>query len=140
MKDGYWLDEKNNIWSFELRFYSHLLHICSLIAERDGNSIKVVVRVRPPLKEEPKLCVEADGASDQVVLHLGPKSKKIFSYDHVADIDVTQVNMHWRYDRRDLGKRVFMFMFYVFQVSVFNSIGKSIIDSCFDGYNGTIFA
>ncbi|KAL8165523.1 UNVERIFIED_CONTAM: Kinesin-like protein KIF15-A, partial [Gekko kuhli] len=85
----------------------------------DGDAIKVYVRVRPP----PEGTVHVDGdqglclsvlSSSTIRLHSKPEPK-IFTFDHVADVDTTQE-------------------------SVFSSVARNIVESCMNGYNGTIFA
>ncbi len=61
----------------------------------EGDSIKVYVRVRPPAKTfeqdiDHSLCVEAT-SSKSLILHSKPEPKQ-FSYDHVADMNTTQVS------------------------------------------------
>ncbi|KAJ6661982.1 hypothetical protein lerEdw1_012829 [Lerista edwardsae] len=85
----------------------------------EGDAIKVYVRVRPL----PEGSLLADGdhglclsvlSSNTIHLHSKPEPK-IFTFDHVADVDTTQE-------------------------SVFSSVAKNIVESCMNGYNGTIFA
>ncbi|XP_066483811.1 kinesin-like protein KIF15 [Tiliqua scincoides] len=85
----------------------------------EGDAIKVYVRVRPL----PEGSMVADGdrglclsvlSSNTIHLHSKPEPK-IFTFDHVADVDTTQE-------------------------SVFSSVAKNIVESCMNGYNGTIFA
>ncbi|XP_044312262.1 kinesin-like protein KIF15 isoform X1 [Varanus komodoensis] len=85
----------------------------------EGDAIKVYVRVRPPSEGT----VLADGdhglclsvlSSNTIRLHSKPEPK-IFTFDDVADMDTTQE-------------------------SVFSSVAKNIVESCMNGYNGTIFA
>ncbi|XP_014374008.1 kinesin-like protein KIF15 [Alligator sinensis] len=89
----------------------------SLSAE--GDAIKVYVRVRPP-SEGPTVADGDQGlclsvlSSNTIRLHSKPEPK-IFTFDHVANIDTTQE-------------------------SVFSSVAKTIVESCMNGYNGTIFA
>ncbi|XP_038617426.1 kinesin-like protein KIF15 [Tachyglossus aculeatus] len=85
----------------------------------DGDAIKVFVRVRPPSEGsdlpdgEPGLCLSVLSSK---TLRLNSKPEpKIFTFDHVANTDTTQE-------------------------SVFSSVAKSIVESCMNGYNGTIFA
>ncbi|KAM6169429.1 kinesin-like protein KIF15 [Rhynchocyon petersi] len=85
----------------------------------EGDAIKVFVRVRP-LAEGPgsadgeqNLCLSVL-SSTTLRLHSNPEPKT-FTFDHVADIDITQE-------------------------SVFSTVAKSIVESCMSGYNGTIFA
>ena len=60
----------------------------------EGDSIKVYVRIRPPAKTleqdvDHSLCLEAT-SSKSLVLYSKPEPKH-FSYDHVADMNTTQV-------------------------------------------------
>uniref|UniRef100_A0A4W3IAB3 Kinesin family member 15 n=1 Tax=Callorhinchus milii TaxID=7868 RepID=A0A4W3IAB3_CALMI len=86
----------------------------------EGDSIKVYVRVRPPVKGTALFNDGDQGqclsviSSNAVRLNSKPEPK-IFTYDHVADIHTTQE-------------------------SVFSVVAKGIIESCMNGYNGTIFA
>ncbi|XP_051871609.1 kinesin-like protein KIF15-A [Pristis pectinata] len=90
----------------------------SLSAE--GDSIKVYVRVRPPVKST-RLCSDGDhglclSVPSPNTIRLSSKPEpKVFTYDHVADMDTTQE-------------------------AVFSAVGRGIIESCMNGYNGTIFA
>ncbi|KYO43323.1 kinesin-like protein KIF15 [Alligator mississippiensis] len=85
----------------------------------EGDAIKVYVRVRPP-SEGPTVADGDQGlclsvlSSNTIRLHSKPEPK-IFTFDHVANIDTTQE-------------------------SVFSSVAKTIVESCMNGYNGTIFA
>ncbi|XP_078395729.1 kinesin-like protein KIF15 isoform X1 [Cetorhinus maximus] len=86
----------------------------------EGDSIKVYVRVRPPAKKtelftdgDQGLCL-AVTSSNTICLSSKPEPK-IFTYDHVADMDTTQE-------------------------AVFSAVARGIIESCMNGYNGTIFA
>nr|XP_006824745.1 PREDICTED: kinesin-like protein KIF15-like [Saccoglossus kowalevskii] len=84
----------------------------------EGDSIKVFVRVRPSDNEQ-----ENEHTKNQCLVVRPPNSivvfskpePKVFTYDHVADIHTTQEG-------------------------VFGAVGKKIIESCVEGYNGTIFA
>ncbi|NXX42477.1 KIF15 protein, partial [Tricholaema leucomelas] len=96
---------------------SNLMHKYSFSVE--GDAIKVYVRVRPP-SEGPAL---ADGdqalclsvlSATTIRLHSKPEPK-IFTFDYVANMETTQE-------------------------SVFSSVAKNIVQSCMNGYNGTIFA
>ncbi|XP_033625827.1 kinesin-like protein KIF15 [Asterias rubens] len=82
----------------------------------DGDSIKVYLRVRPPdqdngLDSSQILTVQPP---DMVILPCKPEPK-VFTFDHVADINTTQE-------------------------AVFAAVGKRTIESCVAGYNSTIFA
>ncbi|XP_077983161.1 kinesin-like protein KIF15 [Glandiceps talaboti] len=83
----------------------------------EGDSIKVYVRVRPPDNPDSELdsahCLKVT-PPNSIVVFSKPESK-VFTYDHVADINTTQEG-------------------------VFGAVGRSIIESCVAGYNGTIFA
>ncbi|XP_059801689.1 kinesin-like protein KIF15 [Hypanus sabinus] len=85
----------------------------------EGDSVKVFVRVRPV--KNTGLC--SDGGPGLCLSVLSPNTirlsskpePKVFTFDHVADMDITQE-------------------------SVFSTVGRGIIESCMNGYNGTIFA
>uniref|UniRef100_A0A8C8VL42 Kinesin family member 15 n=1 Tax=Pelusios castaneus TaxID=367368 RepID=A0A8C8VL42_9SAUR len=85
----------------------------------EGDAIKICVRVRPPSEGsaladgDQGLCLSVL-SSNTLRLHSKPESK-IFTFDHVANMDTTQE-------------------------SVFSSVAKNIVESCMNGYNGTIFA
>uniref|UniRef100_A0A8C2ZEN0 Kinesin family member 15 n=1 Tax=Cyclopterus lumpus TaxID=8103 RepID=A0A8C2ZEN0_CYCLU len=86
----------------------------------DGDSIKVFVRVRPLTQcsglttdGDPKLCLTV--TSPNTIRLLSKPEPRTFTYDHVADMDTSQD-------------------------SVFSSVAKNIVESCMNGYNGTIFA
>ncbi|GCC29575.1 hypothetical protein chiPu_0008018 [Chiloscyllium punctatum] len=86
----------------------------------EGDSIKVYVRVRPPAKNtelftdgDQGLCL-AVTSSTTIRLNSKPDAR-IFTYDHVADVDTTQE-------------------------AVFSAVARGTIESCMNGYNGTIFA
>uniref|UniRef100_A0A2K5F551 Kinesin-like protein KIF15 n=1 Tax=Aotus nancymaae TaxID=37293 RepID=A0A2K5F551_AOTNA len=88
-------------------------------SSNEGDAIKVFVRIRPPAERsgsadgEQNLCLSVL-SSTSLRLHSNPEPK-IFTFDHVADVDTTQE-------------------------SVFSTVAKSIVESCMSGYNGTIFA
>ncbi|XP_066535073.1 kinesin-like protein KIF15 isoform X2 [Hoplias malabaricus] len=91
-----------------------------LQSNNDGDAIKVYVRVRP-LTQGTGLTTDGDQnlcltvTSPQTVrLHSKPEPRN-FTYDHVADVDTSQE-------------------------SVFSSVARNIVESCMNGYNGTIFA
>ncbi|OCT74238.1 hypothetical protein XELAEV_18033196mg [Xenopus laevis] len=91
---------------------------CLPSAEEDA--IKVFVRIRPPVEGtltgvdgEQGSCLTAL-SSTTIRLHSKPEPK-MFTFDHVANVDTTQE-------------------------SVFSSVAKNIVESCMNGYNGTIFA
>ncbi|XP_039592110.1 kinesin-like protein KIF15-A isoform X2 [Polypterus senegalus] len=86
----------------------------------DGDAIKVFVRVRPPTQGsglstdgDLSLCLTVS-SSNTIRLHSKPEPK-VFTYDHVADTAVSQEE-------------------------VFSCVAKNIIESCMNGYNGTVFA
>ncbi|BFZ12897.1 hypothetical protein BsWGS_15935 [Bradybaena similaris] len=85
----------------------------------EGDSIKIFLRVRPPdpsISENdfaPRV-LDVNTADCAVILRTKPEPK-VFTYDNVADADITQE-------------------------AVFSVVGKKIIESCVAGYNGTIFA
>ncbi|XP_057715378.1 kinesin-like protein KIF15 isoform X1 [Corythoichthys intestinalis] len=91
-----------------------------LSGSSDSDSIKVFVRVRPlthgtglTTDGERNLCLKV--TSPNTIRLLSKPEPRTFTYDHVADMDTTQD-------------------------SVFSSVGKNIVESCINGYNGTIFA
>lgn len=85
----------------------------------EGDSIKIFLRVRPPdssISENdfaPRV-LDVNTKDNAIILRTKPEPK-IFTYDNVADADITQEE-------------------------VFSIVGKKIIESCVAGYNGTIFA
>ncbi|XP_022606678.1 kinesin-like protein KIF15 [Seriola dumerili] len=91
-----------------------------LVASGDSNSIKVFVRVRP-LTQGTGLTTDGDQSlcltvtSPNTIRLLSKPEPRTFTYDHVADMDTSQD-------------------------SVFSSVAKNIVESCMNGYNGTIFA
>ncbi|XP_049918556.1 kinesin-like protein KIF15-B [Epinephelus moara] len=91
-----------------------------LAASNDSDSIKVFVRVRPLTQctglttdGDQKLCLTV--TSPNTIRLLSKPEPRTFTYDHVADMDTSQD-------------------------SVFSSVAKNIVESCMNGYNGTIFA
>ncbi|XP_042638094.1 kinesin-like protein KIF15 [Orycteropus afer afer] len=97
----------------------NMTNIQSKQPSNEGDAIKVFVRVRPPsegpasAEGEQSLCLSVL-SSTTLRLHSNP-DPKTFTFDHVADMDITQE-------------------------SVFSTVAKSIVESCMSGYNGTIFA
>ncbi|XP_031435804.1 kinesin-like protein KIF15-A [Clupea harengus] len=86
----------------------------------DGDAIKVFVRVRPltagtglTTDGDQNLCLTVT-SPNTIRLHSKP-DPRTFTYDHVADMDFSQE-------------------------AVFSSVAKNIVESCINGYNGTIFA
>ncbi|KAM7070780.1 kinesin-like protein KIF15 [Acridotheres tristis] len=85
----------------------------------EGDAIKVFVRVRPP-SDRPAFTSGDHGlclsvlSSNTIRLHSKPEPK-IFTFDYVANMETTQE-------------------------SVFSGAAKNIVESCMNGYNGTIFA
>uniref|UniRef100_A0A3Q2FLP7 Kinesin family member 15 n=1 Tax=Cyprinodon variegatus TaxID=28743 RepID=A0A3Q2FLP7_CYPVA len=85
-----------------------------------SDSIKVFVRVRP-LTQGTGLTTDGDQSlclnvsSPNTIRLLSKPEPRTFTYDHVADMDTSQD-------------------------AVFNSVAKNIVESCMNGYNGTIFA
>uniref|UniRef100_A0A3Q1F8M0 Kinesin family member 15 n=1 Tax=Acanthochromis polyacanthus TaxID=80966 RepID=A0A3Q1F8M0_9TELE len=85
-----------------------------------GDSIKVFVRVRP-LTQGTGLTTDGDQnlcltvTSPNTIRLLSKPEPRTFTYDHVADMNTSQD-------------------------SVFSSVAKNIVESCMNGYNGTIFA
>ncbi|XP_043999573.1 kinesin-like protein KIF15-B [Gambusia affinis] len=91
-----------------------------LAASGDSDSIKVFVRVRPLTKGtglttdgDQSLCLNV--SSPNTIRLLSKPEPRTFIYDHVADMDTCQD-------------------------SVFTIVAKNIVESCMNGYNGTIFA
>uniref|UniRef100_A0A3P8U2B7 Kinesin family member 15 n=1 Tax=Amphiprion percula TaxID=161767 RepID=A0A3P8U2B7_AMPPE len=86
----------------------------------DNDSIKVFVRVRP-LTQGTGLTTDGDQSlcltvtSPNTIRLLSKPEPRTFTYDHVADMETSQD-------------------------SVFSSVAKNIVESCMNGYNGTIFA
>ncbi|MCJ8731080.1 hypothetical protein PDJAM_G00191800 [Pangasius djambal] len=86
----------------------------------DGDAIKVYVRVRP-FTQGTGLTTDGDRSlclavtSDHTVRLNSKPEPRNFTYDHVADMDTSQE-------------------------SVFSCVAKNIVESCMNGYNGTIFA
>uniref|UniRef100_A0A8C4FC27 Kinesin motor domain-containing protein n=1 Tax=Dicentrarchus labrax TaxID=13489 RepID=A0A8C4FC27_DICLA len=82
--------------------------------------IKVFVRVRP-VTQGTGLTTDGDQSmcltvtSSNTIRLLSKPEPRTFTYDHVADMDTSQD-------------------------SVFSSVAKNIVESCMNGYNGTIFA
>ncbi|XP_062253695.1 kinesin-like protein KIF15 [Platichthys flesus] len=91
-----------------------------LVASGDSDSIKVFVRVRP-LTRGTGLTTDGDQSlcltvtSPNTIRLLSKPEPRTFTYDHVADMDISQD-------------------------SVFSTVAKNIVESCMNGYNGTIFA
>jgi kinesin family member 15 len=85
--------------------------------ESDSENIKVHVRIRPPVERETKVsfqkCVSVRN-KQTIVLDAKPEPK-YFTFDFVGDQDSTQEE-------------------------IFRSIGKNVVETCLQGYNGTIFA
>ncbi|XP_072314435.1 kinesin-like protein KIF15 [Eucyclogobius newberryi] len=92
----------------------------SHLVASDSDSIKVFVRVRP-LTHGTGLTTDGDQSlclsvtSSNTIRLLSKPQPRIFTYDHVADSDTTQD-------------------------AVFSCVAKNIVESCMNGYNGTIFA
>ena len=73
-----------------------LIFLVLIRCSMEGDSIKVYVRIRPPAKTleqdvDHSLCLEAT-SSKSLVLYSKPEPKQ-FSYDHVADMNTTQVRL-----------------------------------------------
>ncbi|XP_038584818.1 kinesin-like protein KIF15-A [Micropterus salmoides] len=91
-----------------------------LAPSSDSDSIKVFVRVRP-LTQGTGLTTDGDQhlcltvTSPNTIRLLSKPEPRTFTYDHVADMDISQD-------------------------SVFSIVAKNIVESCMNGYNGTIFA
>ncbi|XP_033967309.1 kinesin-like protein KIF15 isoform X2 [Pseudochaenichthys georgianus] len=91
-----------------------------LVASDGDDAIKVFVRVRPLTYKtglttdgDQKLCLTVTSAN--TIRLLSKPEPRTFTYDHVADMEISQE-------------------------SVFSSVAKNIVESCVNGYNGTIFA
>ncbi len=86
---------------------------------KSEEGIKVFVRIRPPNDKEKqtnRFCVEADHASNAILLGLrGDEKRQKFVYDQVAGPEESQ---H----------------------SVFEKVGQQMCESVIEGYNSTIFA
>ncbi|KAG9476015.1 hypothetical protein GDO78_002862 [Eleutherodactylus coqui] len=96
------------------------LDVTASFSSPEGDAIKVFVRVRPPMDQslaggdgDHGLCLSVLNPNT-IRLHSKPEPK-IFTFDHVANTDATQE-------------------------SVFSGVAKNIVESCMNGYNGTIFA
>uniref|UniRef100_A0A8P4G8U8 Kinesin motor domain-containing protein n=1 Tax=Dicentrarchus labrax TaxID=13489 RepID=A0A8P4G8U8_DICLA len=91
-----------------------------LAVSSDSDCIKVFVRVRP-VTQGTGLTTDGDQSmcltvtSSNTIRLLSKPEPRTFTYDHVADMDTSQD-------------------------SVFSSVAKNIVESCMNGYNGTIFA
>ena len=81
--------------------------------------VKVAIRVRPMNKHEreqnSKICVEVDTVNNTVSVLPSKGSTKTFQFDYVYPMDTTQ---------RD----------------IYDQVAFPIVDSIFQGYNGTVFA
>ncbi|XP_073406186.1 kinesin-like protein KIF15 [Dendrobates tinctorius] len=95
------------------------LELTTSSSSPEGDAIKVFVRIRPIEGSliggdgDQGLCLSVLTLKT-IRLHSKPEPK-IFTFDHVANMDATQE-------------------------SVFSSVAKNIVESCMNGYNGTIFA
>ncbi|XP_018426822.1 PREDICTED: kinesin-like protein KIF15-A, partial [Nanorana parkeri] len=98
---------------------SDLVDVPTCLTSPEGDAIKVFVRIRPPIEGslgndgEQGLCLSVL-SPNRIRLHSKPEPK-VFTFDNVANMDATQE-------------------------SVFSCVAKNIIESCMNGYNGTIFA
>lgn len=115
----------------------------------DGDAIKVFVRVRP-LTQGTGLTTDGDhslcltvSSPHTVRLHCKPEPRT-FTYDHVADMNTSQVRQGFRCvsslgedQSRNISSSTALC---VSQEEVFSSVAKNIVESCMNGYNGTIFA
>ncbi|XP_069814462.1 kinesin-like protein KIF15 isoform X2 [Dendropsophus ebraccatus] len=96
------------------------LDVTTCLPSSEGDAIKVFVRIRPPVEGS---LVGGEGDQGLCLSVLTPKTirlhskpePRVFTFDHVANMDATQE-------------------------SVFSSVAKNIVESCMNGYNGTIFA
>eukprot|EP00126_Sphaerothecum_destruens_P001018 Sdes_comp12227_c0_seq1m2964 len=89
-----------------------------------SDSVKVVVRVRPfnekEIKDGHKFITQVDSRNNSIsLINPNPKSeidaKRTFTFDATFDEKSTQVE-------------------------VYSSVARPIVESCIEGYNGTIFA
>ncbi len=68
--------------------------VCFVPDFREGDSIKVYVRVRPPSNMEGDMdhgvCLDVGGDNNTVIFKSKPEAK-VFTFDKVADIFTTQV-------------------------------------------------
>uniref|UniRef100_A0A673FLK4 Kinesin motor domain-containing protein n=1 Tax=Sinocyclocheilus rhinocerous TaxID=307959 RepID=A0A673FLK4_9TELE len=110
----------------------------------DGDAIKVFVRVRP-LTQGSGLTTDGDRSlcltvtsPHTVRLHCKPEPRT-FTYDHVADMNTSQVRQGFRFIFSGSSHHLITVL-YVSQEEVFSSVAKNIVESCMNGYNGTIFA
>nr|DBA24860.1 TPA: hypothetical protein GDO54_012458 [Pyxicephalus adspersus] len=98
---------------------SDLVDPSPCLTSLEGDAIKVFVRIRPPVDgslggdSDQGLCLSVL-SPNMIRLHSKPEPK-VFTFDNVANMDATQE-------------------------SVFSCVAKNIIESCMNGYNGTIFA
>lgn len=117
----------------------------------DSDSIKVFVRVRPLTQcsglttdGDQKLCLTV--TSPNTIRLLSKPEPRTFTYDHVADMETSQVGSIQLYHQytadMDTTGRWVRDLYHVIlqQDSVFSSVAKNIVESCMNGYNGTIFA
>ncbi|KAM9308217.1 kinesin-like protein KIF15 [Gastrophryne carolinensis] len=125
LKDGYAIDpgmlgEQRWILGEVRHLYGDLVDGPTFASSPEGDAIKVFVRIRPPVEGsfvggdgESGMCLSVL-SSNIIRLHSKPEPK-VFTFDHVANMDATQE-------------------------SVFSYVAKNIVESCMNGYNGTIFA
>ena len=78
-------------------------------------NIKVLVRTRPSLSNEERLCIKINSDQHQISIFRDKDNHKSFTYDYVADMTTKQIE-------------------------IMELIGKPITEKCIDGYNATIFA
>ena len=81
--------------------------------------VKVVIRVRPmnshEIEQKSKICVEIDTVNNTVAVISDKNNVKTFPFDYVYPMDTTQRE-------------------------IYDQVAFPIVDSIFQGYNGTIFA
>jgi chromosome segregation ATPase len=98
--------------------YSNEVDSSSSIANAGSDTIRVVLRVRPltPAERErsQRTCLELDTEHNSVSIGTSADLRR-FTYDYVAAPEVDQARM-----------------FYL--------VGRPLVESCLDGYNGTVFA
>eukprot|EP00051_Salpingoeca_urceolata_P028066 m.484753 g.484753 ORF g.484753 m.484753 type:complete len:1036 (+) comp23533_c0_seq1:198-3305(+) len=91
-----------------------------------GEAVRVCVRVRPMNSREKerkaKLIVEMKNNQTWLKNPEAPDDIKKFTYDH----------SYWSFNDKD--------PHYASQDTLFDDVGKDVIDSCFDGFNACVFA
>nr|CAB3259058.1 kinesin-like protein 2 [Phallusia mammillata] len=83
---------------------------------KGGDSIQVYIRIRPPADNfGSNLCVNVTSPTSLSIKSTANSNPKEFTFDHVSDQHTDQE-------------------------TVFEAVGKKIVEGCIEGYNGTIFA